>query len=137
MSPCVVGNCGANPLALVLTKPYSVLLSSSNSSAFPAALTLTNLLAVKLAGVSVNPVNVLVSVTLLVNVILSASLAIVNPVYFSCMMLGAMKTLQTTLSIILGAKNSRIRTNATRKFLDHGFKNFKKYNKLLILKIIS
>ena len=30
-------------------------------------------------------------------------LAIVNPVYFSCMMLGAMKTLQTTLSIILGA----------------------------------
>ncbi len=29
-------------------------------------------------------------------------LAIVNPVYFSCMMLGAMKTIQTTLSIILG-----------------------------------
>ena len=30
-------------------------------------------------------------------------LAIVNPVYFSCMMLGAMKSLQINLSIILGA----------------------------------
>ncbi len=30
-------------------------------------------------------------------------LAIVNPVYFTCMMIGAMKTIQTTLSIILGA----------------------------------
>ena len=30
-------------------------------------------------------------------------LAIVNPVYFTCMMVGAMKTIQTTLSIILGA----------------------------------
>ena len=30
-------------------------------------------------------------------------LAIVNPVYFSCMMLGAMKTIQISLSIILGA----------------------------------
>ena len=29
-------------------------------------------------------------------------LAIVNPVYFSCMMLGAMKTIQISLSIILG-----------------------------------
>ena len=29
-------------------------------------------------------------------------LAIVNPVYFSCMMLGAMKTIQITLSITLG-----------------------------------
>ena len=30
-------------------------------------------------------------------------LAIVNPVYFSCMMLGAMKSLQINLSIILGS----------------------------------
>ena len=30
-------------------------------------------------------------------------LAIVNPVYFSCMMLGAMKTIEISLSIILGA----------------------------------
>jgi len=30
-------------------------------------------------------------------------LAIVNPVYFMCMMIGAMKTLQVTISIILGA----------------------------------
>ncbi len=30
-------------------------------------------------------------------------LAIVNPVYFSCMMIGAMKTIQITLSIVLGA----------------------------------
>ena len=30
-------------------------------------------------------------------------LAIVNPVYFGCMMLGAMKSLQINLSIILGA----------------------------------
>jgi predicted branched-subunit amino acid permease len=30
-------------------------------------------------------------------------LAIVNPVYFTCMMVGAMKSLQTNLSIILGA----------------------------------
>ena len=30
-------------------------------------------------------------------------LAIVNPVYFSCMMIGAMKSIQITLSIILGA----------------------------------
>ena len=30
-------------------------------------------------------------------------LAIVNPVYFTCMMVGAMKTIQITLSIILGA----------------------------------
>ena len=30
-------------------------------------------------------------------------LAIVNPVYFSCMMVGAMKSEQISLSIILGA----------------------------------
>jgi predicted branched-subunit amino acid permease len=30
-------------------------------------------------------------------------LAIVNPVYFACMMVGAMKTIQVTLSVILGA----------------------------------
>ena len=30
-------------------------------------------------------------------------LAIVNPVYFTCMMVGAMKSLQISLSIILGA----------------------------------
>ena len=30
-------------------------------------------------------------------------LAIVNPIYFMCMMIGAMKTLQVTISIILGA----------------------------------
>jgi len=30
-------------------------------------------------------------------------LAIVNPVYFGCMMVGAMKSLQISLSIILGA----------------------------------
>ena len=30
-------------------------------------------------------------------------LAIVNPVYFGCMMIGAMKSLQISLSIILGA----------------------------------
>ena len=30
-------------------------------------------------------------------------LSIVNPVYFSCMMLGAMKSLQINLSIVLGA----------------------------------
>ena len=30
-------------------------------------------------------------------------LAIVNPVYFTCMMVGAMKSLQINLSIILGA----------------------------------
>jgi predicted branched-subunit amino acid permease len=30
-------------------------------------------------------------------------LAIVNPVYFMCMMFGAMKTIQVTLSVILGA----------------------------------
>jgi predicted branched-subunit amino acid permease len=30
-------------------------------------------------------------------------LAIVNPVYFMCMMVGAMKTIQITLSVILGA----------------------------------
>ena len=30
-------------------------------------------------------------------------LAIVNPVYFTCMMVGAMKTIQISLSIILGA----------------------------------
>jgi predicted branched-subunit amino acid permease len=30
-------------------------------------------------------------------------LAIVNPVYFGCMMVGAMKTIQVTLSVILGA----------------------------------
>ena len=30
-------------------------------------------------------------------------LAIVNPVYFSCMMIGAMKSIQITLSIIIGA----------------------------------
>ena len=30
-------------------------------------------------------------------------LAIVNPVYFTCMMVGAMKTIQVTLSVILGA----------------------------------
>ena len=30
-------------------------------------------------------------------------LAIVNPVYFMCMMIGAMKTIQITLSVILGA----------------------------------
>ena len=30
-------------------------------------------------------------------------LAIVNPVYFTCMMVGAMKTIQITLSVVLGA----------------------------------
>ena len=30
-------------------------------------------------------------------------LAILNPIYFICMMVGAMKTLQITLSVILGA----------------------------------
>nr|MBC8303907.1 branched-chain amino acid ABC transporter permease [Pelagibacterales bacterium] len=30
-------------------------------------------------------------------------LAIINPVYFMCMMIGAMKTLQISLSVILGA----------------------------------
>jgi predicted branched-subunit amino acid permease len=30
-------------------------------------------------------------------------LAILNPVYFICMMVGAMKTIQVTLSVILGA----------------------------------
>ena len=30
-------------------------------------------------------------------------LAILNPIYFTCMMVGAMKTLQITLSVILGA----------------------------------
>ena len=30
-------------------------------------------------------------------------LAIVNPVYFMCMMVGAMKTIQISLSVILGA----------------------------------
>jgi predicted branched-subunit amino acid permease len=30
-------------------------------------------------------------------------LAIVNPIYFMCMMVGAMKTIQVTLSVILGA----------------------------------
>ena len=30
-------------------------------------------------------------------------LAIVNPVYFTCMMVGAMKTIKISLSIILGA----------------------------------
>ena len=30
-------------------------------------------------------------------------LAILNPIYFTCMMVGAMKTLQVTLSVILGA----------------------------------
>ena len=30
-------------------------------------------------------------------------LAIINPVYFTCMMVGAMKTIQISLSIILGA----------------------------------
>ena len=30
-------------------------------------------------------------------------LAIVNPVYFMCMMVGAMKTIQVSLSVILGA----------------------------------
>ena len=29
-------------------------------------------------------------------------LAIVNPIYFACMMLGAMKTMQISLSVILG-----------------------------------
>ena len=29
-------------------------------------------------------------------------LAIINPIYFICMMIGAMKTLQITLSVILG-----------------------------------
>ena len=31
------------------------------------------------------------------------ALAIVNPVYFMCMMIGSMKTLQISLSIIFGA----------------------------------
>ena len=31
------------------------------------------------------------------------ALAIINPVYFMCMMIGAMKTLQISLSIVLGA----------------------------------
>ena len=30
-------------------------------------------------------------------------LAILNPIYFTCMMVGAMKTTQVTLSVILGA----------------------------------
>ena len=30
-------------------------------------------------------------------------LAIINPIYFICMMLGAMKTMQISLSVILGA----------------------------------
>ena len=30
-------------------------------------------------------------------------LAIINPIYFICMMIGAMKTTQITLSVILGA----------------------------------
>ena len=30
-------------------------------------------------------------------------LAIVNPIYFICMMIGAMKTLQISVSVILGA----------------------------------
>ena len=30
-------------------------------------------------------------------------LAILNPIYFTCMMFGAMKTLQISISIILGA----------------------------------
>jgi len=30
-------------------------------------------------------------------------LAIINPIYFTCMMVGAMKTIQVTLSVILGA----------------------------------
>ena len=30
-------------------------------------------------------------------------LAIVNPIYFICMMIGAMKTIQIILSVILGA----------------------------------
>ena len=30
-------------------------------------------------------------------------LAIVNPVYFMCMMIGAMKTIQISISVILGA----------------------------------
>ena len=30
-------------------------------------------------------------------------LAIVNPVYFTCMMVGVMKSFQTSLSVILGA----------------------------------
>jgi predicted branched-subunit amino acid permease len=30
-------------------------------------------------------------------------LAIINPIYFICMMIGAMKTMQVSLSVILGA----------------------------------
>ena len=30
-------------------------------------------------------------------------LAILNPIYFTCMMVGAMKTIQITLSVTLGA----------------------------------
>ena len=30
-------------------------------------------------------------------------LAIINPIYFTCMMLGAMKTIQISLSVVLGA----------------------------------
>ena len=30
-------------------------------------------------------------------------LAILNPIYFTCMMVGAMKTIQVTLSVVLGA----------------------------------
>ena len=30
-------------------------------------------------------------------------LAILNPIYFTCMMFGAMKTIQVTLSVALGA----------------------------------
>jgi predicted branched-subunit amino acid permease len=30
-------------------------------------------------------------------------LAIINPIYFICMMIGAMKTMQISLSVILGA----------------------------------
>jgi len=37
------------------------------------------------------------------NIDMMIGLAIVNPVYFTCMMVGAMKSLQISLSIILGA----------------------------------
>ena len=30
-------------------------------------------------------------------------LAILNPIYFTCMMVGAMKTIQISLSVVLGA----------------------------------
>ena len=43
------------------------------------------------------------SISELLNKEMMIGLAIVNPVYFTCIMIGAMKTLQLTSSIVLGA----------------------------------